>query len=270
MKSYDAFFLYVVLAFTFQVKAQDTICTKNNYCFSAKILSVNRRTIDFRKLNPEETRISQMPVAELKKVKYQNGKEIYFSTWQKQAALGFTFYTNGISNRKVNDGKYSDADLSFSTYSTLFSFLYRGNVLGITLSTGYAYTVTEYQAHEFNLYPPYSSTYTSRKITTSSNNIPLLFTPRFNITNSVVNPFFDLTIGTEYYQRNDKGQTIRPSPFICKTGFGIQFCFFKHWLAEIKAGFGSRSDFADSDGRKFLIGNFELSFYRILYSHITH
>ena len=104
MKSYHAFFLFVALAFTFGVKAQDTICTKGNYCFSAKILSVNRRTVDFRKLNPEETRITRMPVAELKRLKYQNGEEIYFSTWQKQAALGFTFYTTGISNRKVNDG----------------------------------------------------------------------------------------------------------------------------------------------------------------------
>lgn len=269
MKFLLAFFYPLIFLIPFGGNAQDTIFTRDKYCFAAKIFSVDHKEVWFKYTEGETGILHHLRFDQLYKIKYEDEREKYFRNVFRMYGLGVTFYSNGISNRSLDDGKYGDADYSFSTNSAMLTYLFRGTVAGITLSTGYAYTVTQIQLHEFNMYPPYTTAATSRRTTNIYRNVPLLFSPRINLSISKTVAFFDISIGTEFYHKDGNQITI-PNPFIFKTGFGVQFCFFKHWLAEIKAGFGSRSDFADNNGRKFLIGNFELSFYRILYSHITH
>ncbi len=84
-------------------------------------------------------------------------------------------------------------------------------------------------------------------------------------------PFFDFTIGKEYFLNGsiEENYTLK-NLLIWKKGIGVQSLIFTHWLEEFKTGFGIRPDFTDNKNRNLTVGNFELSFYRILYSRITH
>ena len=165
--------------FTGSTNAQDTICKRDKYCFAAKIYSVDHKVVWFKYAEGEAGILQHLPFNRLIKIKYAGGEDIFFYTFLKQASLGFSFYTNGNSTHQVFQGRSEEIYSSLSSSGALFTFIYRGTVAGISLSTGYAYTVTKLRSVSTYSYPPYSSTTSDHTSMTPYNNIPLLFSPRF-------------------------------------------------------------------------------------------
>ena len=271
MKFLSIIFIFSFFCFSKLANAQDTICTSYHSCFAAKITSVERNEIWFKYLIEENGVLQHMRTSELQKIKYQNGEEKYFVTFLKQAALGVTFYSTLSPDHSYDIDKYADgASASFLSAGALLTCFYRGSVWAISISSGYAHKSIEWRENFQNTSsPPHS--YHPKSISIESSSIPVYVTPRVYLSTEKTSPFFDFTLGTEYFQNGtpESNPTLK-NPFIWKTGLGIQTIVFPQWLLEFKLGFGKRPDYYRAAGRQFLVGDFELSFYRILYSHITH
>jgi len=179
-----------------------------------------------------------------------------------QLKLGPAFSTNIHTSRSIDYSKYSSAGYtSLSTYALCLSILYEDGFFGIKTSGGVANTSKE-TAYSFPTYP--NGTHSEKS--TVSGNYPVIFiSPRFNIPGKNLRCFFDFTIGVEFYSDSSDYNTIT-NPLILKTGFGIQLLNSKHWGLELKAGFGVRNDYRGNEDHKIWIPDFELGFYRIIYS----
>lgn len=262
--------LSVLFIISLQANAQDTICTRENYCFAAKIISVDRKEVRFKYPETENDTLHHLRNDKLLKIKYLNGEEKYFVSFLKLVAVGISAYYTSSPTRRYDITKYSSAgSLDFFSAGVLLTGYYRGNVMGISVSTGYSKKSID--RRESYQYTNAQNSFHNLSETIESTSIPFYITPRVNLGKEEIIPFFDLTIGIEFFQKGTvaENHTLQ-SPLIWKTGFGLQAIAFQHWIFEFKLGFGTRPDFRSNTGKAYLVGNFELSFYRILYSHTRH
>jgi len=260
------FFQVIAIIFCFHfltsALAQDTIITWKKKYIPAKIISLNRTTLQFIPWNDTTGEIRRWPVSELKKIKYRSGEIVNMNTWQKQSGLGLTYFIFPLSS---HSSEKSNADLQFQSSGLLLSYYYRGHVAALVISAGYAHTAFNYVSHEHN---KFSGLYYDRTSSYDSKNFSVQITPRIYTNIRNVSPFFDLVLGLEFYSASDTNGIVPTTvPTLVEPGFGLQFRLFKNWMGEGKAGLCRRSDLKNSD--LAIVPDLKISFYRIIYSHIT-
>lgn len=275
-KNFSLILFIALSAFAKISHAQDTICTRDKVCFAVEIVTVKNKIIYYRKAADETKALQSMYFPQVSSIRYADGRIRYFETFIRQAAVGAAFYTDISPARQFDVDKYSNGGSStFYSAGMLLRLIYRGNVMGIAINAGYSHTASGGEISYQNTYG--QNSFTSKHWESVSNNIPLLISPRFNLRKQNVNPFFEFTVGTEFFLSGSFSQSGTnhqfseyKNPLIFKTGFGIQSDIAKKWITEFSMGIATREDFVSPENNQYVIANLNLTICRALYSKVSH
>lgn len=143
------YFTILLAAIFFKTShGQDTLFITKKKSIPVKIVSLNRTTVDYIPWNDSSGTVQQYRLIDLHEIKYKSGEKVNLNTWQKQEAIGLSYYIFPKADRDLDNGKYEPTEYKFKSRGLLFSYYYRGHVGGLVVSAGYAHTGFSYYSQE--------------------------------------------------------------------------------------------------------------------------